>query len=151
VNAAANEERRVQQGLYFDELSVGQTAERTHVVGAADIEAFAAVSGDHNPVHMDEAFARTTAFGGRIAHGMLSAAYISAVLGNDLPGPGAIYLSQSLRFRRPVKIGDPVVAKVTVKALDAAKGHATLETLCLVNGKTVVDGEALIMVPRRDK
>ena len=141
----------MQQGLYFDELSVGQTAERTHVVGAADIEAFASVSGDHNPVHMDEAFARTTAFGGRIAHGMLSAAYISAVLGNDLPGPGAIYLSQSLRFRRPVKIGDPVVAKVTVKALDAAKGHATFETLCLVNGKTVVDGEALIMVPRRDK
>jgi 3-hydroxybutyryl-CoA dehydratase len=137
------------QGLYFDELSVGQTAEVSHVVGAADIEAFAAVSGDHNPVHMDEAFAKSTPFGGRIAHGMLSAAYISAVLGNDLPGPGAIYLSQSLRFRRPVKIGDPVTAKVTVKALDAAKGHATFETVCLVNGKTVVDGEALIMVPRR--
>ncbi|HZZ31718.1 MAG TPA: MaoC family dehydratase [Phenylobacterium sp.] len=139
------------QGLYFDELSVGQSAERTHTVGAADIEAFAAVSGDVNPVHMDEAYAKTTAFGGRIAHGMLSAAYISAVLGNDLPGPGAIYLSQSLRFRRPVKIGDPVVARVTVKVLDAAKGHATLETACLVNGKTVVDGEALVMVPRRDK
>jgi 3-hydroxybutyryl-CoA dehydratase len=139
----------VQQGLYFDELSLGQSAEVSHVVGAADIEAFAAVSGDHNPVHMDEAFAKSTPFGGRIAHGMLSAAYISAVLGNDLPGPGAIYLSQSLRFRRPVKIGDPVVARVTVKALDAAKGHATFETVCLVNGKTVVDGEALIMVPRR--
>jgi len=139
------------QGLYFDELAVGQTAEVSHVVGAADIEAFAAVSGDHNPVHMDEAFAKTTPFGGRIAHGMLSAAYISAVLGNDLPGPGAIYLSQSLRFRRPVKIGDPVTARVTVKALDAAKGHATFETVCLVGGKTVVDGEALIMVPRRDK
>jgi 3-hydroxybutyryl-CoA dehydratase len=136
-------------GLYFDELIVGQTAEATHVVGAADIESFAAVSGDHNPVHMDEAYAKTTPFGGRIAHGMLSAAYISAVLGNDLPGPGAIYLSQSLRFRRPVKIGDPVVAKVTVKALDEAKGHATFETVCLVNGKTVVDGEALIMVPKR--
>ena len=141
----------MQQGLYFDELSVGQTAEVSHVVGAADIEAFAAVSGDYNPVHMDEAFARSTPFGGRIAHGMLSAAYISAVLGNDLPGPGSIYLSQSLRFRRPVKIGDPVTAKVTVKALDEAKGHATFETVCLVNGKTVVDGEALIMVPRRDK
>jgi 3-hydroxybutyryl-CoA dehydratase len=139
------------QGLYFDELSVGQTAQVSHVVGAADIEAFAAVSGDHNPVHMDEAFAKTTPFGGRIAHGMLSAAYISAVLGNDLPGPGAIYLSQSLRFRRPVKIGDPVIAKVTVKALDEAKGHVTFETVCLVNGKTVVDGEALIMVPRRDR
>ncbi|MFI4966407.1 MAG: MaoC family dehydratase [Caulobacterales bacterium] len=137
------------QGLYFDELSVGQTAETTHVVGAADIEAFAALSGDINPVHMDEAYARTTPFGGRIAHGMLTAAYISAVLGNQLPGPGAIYLSQSLRFRRPVKIGDPVTARVTVKALDPGKGHATFETAALVNGKTVIDGEALIMVPRR--
>jgi 3-hydroxybutyryl-CoA dehydratase len=137
-------------GLYFDELSVGQSAETTHVVGAADIEAFAAVSGDHNPVHMDEAYARTTTFGGRIAHGMLAASYISAVLGNQLPGPGAIYLSQSLRFRRPVKIGDPVTARVTVKTLDADKAHATFETACLVSGKTVVDGEALIMVPRRD-
>ena len=80
---------------------------------------------------------------------MLSAAYISAVIGNRLPGPGAIYLSQSLRFRRPVKIGDEVTALVTIKTLDAAKGHATLETVCLVAGKTVVDGEALIMVPRR--
>ena len=140
----------MQQGLYFDELSVGQSAETSHVVGAADIEAFAAVSGDHNPVHMDEAFAKGTPFGGRIAHGMLGAAYISAVLGNNLPGPGAIYLSQSLRFRRPVRIGDPLVARVTVKALDAAKGHATLETQALVNGKTVIDGEALVMVPRRD-
>jgi 3-hydroxybutyryl-CoA dehydratase len=140
----------VQQGLYFDELSVGQRAEITRVVGAADIEAFADVSGDTNPVHLDEAYARTTTFGGRIAHGMLAAAFISAVLGTRLPGPGAIYLSQSLRFRRPVKIGDPVTAIVTVKALDAAKGHATLETICQVNGKTVVDGEALIMVPRRD-
>ena len=136
-------------GLYFDELSVGQTAETTHVVGAADIEAFAAVSGDVNPVHLDEAYAKTTPFGGRIAHGMLSAAYISAGIGNRLPGPGAIYLSQSLRFRRPVKIGDEVTALVTIKTLDAAKGHATLETVCLVAGKTVVDGEALIMVPRR--
>lgn len=136
-------------GLYFDELSVGQSAETTHVVGVGDIEAFAAVSGDVNPVHLDEAYAKTTPFGGRIAHGMLSAAYISAVLGNKLPGPGAIYLSQSLRFRRPVKIGDPVTAKVVVKSLDAAKAHATLETLCIVGGKTVVDGEALIMVPRR--
>src|SRR5690348_2793397 len=98
---------------------------------------------------MDEAFAKGTPFGGRIAHGMLVAAYISAVLGNQLPGPGAIYLSQSLRFRRPVRIGDPIVAKVTLRALDAAKGHATFETLCLVNGKTAIDGEALIMVPKR--
>jgi 3-hydroxybutyryl-CoA dehydratase len=138
------------QGLYFDELSVGQSAEITRVVGAADIEAFAEVSGDVNPVHLDDAYAKTTTFGGRIAHGMLAAAYISAVIGNKLPGPGAIYLSQSMRFRRPVKIGDPVRARVTVKSLDPAKGHVTLETVCEVNGKTVVDGEALIMVPRRN-
>ena len=139
------------QGLYFDELTEGQSAELVRVVGAADIEAFAEVSGDVNPVHLDEAYARATPFGGRIAHGMLGAAYISAVLGTKLPGPGAIYLSQALRFRRPVKIGDPVTAKVTVKALDEKRGHVTLETLCQVNGKTVVDGEAVVMVPRRDK
>ena len=136
-------------GLYFDELSVGQTAETTHVVGAADIEAFAAVSGDVNPVHMDEAFAKTTPFGGRIAHGMLAAAYISAVLGNQLPGPGAIYLSQSLRFRRPVRIGDVVRTKVSVVALDEAKAHVSLATVCSVGGKSVVEGEALVMVSRR--
>jgi 3-hydroxybutyryl-CoA dehydratase len=137
------------QGLYFDELSLGQSAEITRVVGAGDIEAFSEVSGDVNPVHLDDAYARTTPFGERIAHGMLSAAYISAVLGTKLPGPGAVYLSQQLRFRRPVRIGDPVTARVTVKALDDKRGHATLETLCQVNGKTVVDGEALVMVPRR--
>jgi 3-hydroxybutyryl-CoA dehydratase len=137
------------QGLYFDELRVGLSAEITRVVGAGDIDAFAAVSGDTNPVHLDDAYARTTTFGGRIAHGMLAAAYISAVLGTKLPGPGAIYLTQSLRFRRPVKIGDPVTAKVSVKALDEKRGHATLATVCQVNGKTVIDGEAVVMVQRR--
>jgi 3-hydroxybutyryl-CoA dehydratase len=137
------------QGLYFDELSVGQSAEMRRVVGSADVEAFAEVSGDNNPVHLDEAYARTTTFGERIAHGMLAAAYISAVIGTRLPGPGAIYLSQSMRFRRPVGIGDLVVARVTVTALDDARGHVTLDTVCEVNGKTVVDGVALIAAPRR--
>jgi 3-hydroxybutyryl-CoA dehydratase len=137
------------QGLYFDELSVGQSAEMSRVVGEADIEGFAEVSGDSNPLHLDEAYAKTTTFGERIAHGMLSGAYISAVLGTKLPGPGAIYLSQSLRFRRPVRIGDLVVARATVKSLDAARGHVTLETVCEVGGKTVVDGEALVIAPRR--
>ncbi|WP_411288537.1 MaoC family dehydratase [Phenylobacterium sp.] len=138
------------QGLYFEELSVGQSAEITRVVGAADIKAFAEVSGDVNPVHLDDAYARTTPFGERIAHGMLAAAYVSAVLGTTLPGPGAIYLSQSLRFRRPVKIGDAVTARVTVKALDDKRGHVTCDTVCEVGGKTVVDGEAVVMVTRRD-
>ena len=137
------------QGFYFDELSVGQAVEISRVVGAADIEAFAEVSGDNNPVHLDEAYARTTQFGERIAHGMLSAAYISAILGTRLPGPGAIYLSQSLRFRRPVRIGDLVVARATVTALDEAKGRVTLETVCEVGGKTVMDGEAGVVAPRR--
>jgi 3-hydroxybutyryl-CoA dehydratase len=139
----------MQQGFYFDELSVGQSAERNHIVGATDIAAFAQVSSDTNPVHLDEDYARTTTFGGRIAHGMLSAAYVSAVLGTQLPGPGAIYLSQSLRFRRPVRIGDEVTARVTVKALDEKRGHVTLETVCLVGGKAVLDGEALVMAPKR--
>jgi 3-hydroxybutyryl-CoA dehydratase len=137
------------QGFYFDELTIGQAVETSRVVGAADIEAFAEVSGDNNPVHLDEAYAKTTQFGERIAHGMLSAAYISAILGTRLPGPGAIYLSQALRFRRPVKIGDIVVARATVTALDEAKGRVTLETVCEVGGKTVMDGEAVVIAPRR--
>ena len=137
------------QGFYFDELTVGQAVETSRVVGAADIEAFAEVSGDNNPVHLDETYAQTTTFGERIAHGMLSAAYISAILGTKLPGPGAIYLTQSLRFRRPVRIGDLVVARATVTALDDAKGRVTLETVCEVGGKTVMDGEAVVIAPRR--
>jgi 3-hydroxybutyryl-CoA dehydratase len=140
----------MQQGFYFDELSLGQSAEVTHVVGEHDLEAFAAVSGDTNPVHLDEAYAKGTSFGGRIAHGMLSAAYVSAVLGTKLPGPGAIYLSQSLRFRRPVRIGDEVTARVTVTALEDKRGQVTLETVCQVAGKTVMDGEAVVMAPKRN-
>lgn len=137
------------QGFYFDELSLGQTAEMSRIVGAADLEAFAEVSGDNNPLHLDEAYAKTTTFGERIAHGMLSGAYISALIATRLPGPGAIYLTQSLRFRRPVKIGDLVVARATVKRLDSNRAHVTLDTICEVNGKTVVDGEALVIAPRR--
>lgn len=135
--------------LFLEDLSVGQSARRAHRVTEADVDAFAAVSGDHNPVHMDEAFAKTTRFGGRIAHGMLAAGYVSAVLGNELPGPGAVYVSQSLRFRRPVRIGDEVVTRVAVAAIDEAKGRVTLETTCEVDGKAVVDGEAVVVVPRR--
>lgn len=138
-------------GLFFEDLSIGQSAETTRIVSAADIDAFAALSGDTNPVHLDDEYARGTTFQGRIAHGMLSGAYISAVLGTKLPGPGAIYLTQSLRFRRPVRIGDPVVTRVTVSALDERRGYVTLATLCQVDGKTVVDGEAVVVAPRRPK
>ena len=138
------------KGLFLEDLSVGQSSELTRTVDAAGIEAFAEVTGDVNPVHLDEAYAATTPFKTRIAHGMLSAGYISAVIGTQLPGPGAIYLSQALRFKRPVKIGDAVTARATITAIDAEKARITLETVCTVDGKAVVEGEATIMVPRRE-
>ncbi len=136
-------------GRYLEDLSVGDVETLTRTVTSADIDRFAAVTGDDNPVHLDEAYARTTRFGGRIAHGMLSAGHISAVLGTRLPGPGAIYLSQSLSFRRPVKIGDAVCATVTVTAIDFERGRVTLATTCTVAGKTVTEGEAVVLAPRR--
>lgn len=136
-------------GLFLEDLSVGQSAELTRTVEEKDVVAFADVSGDHNPVHLDEAFAATTPFKTRIAHGMLSGAYISALIAGKLPGPGAIYLSQNLVFKRPVKLGDEVTVKATITAIDEAKARVTLATVCTVNGKTVVDGEAVIMAPRK--
>jgi 3-hydroxybutyryl-CoA dehydratase len=137
------------QGLFLEDLSVGQSAELVRTVTEADIVAFAAVTGDANPVHLDADYAAATSFGERIAHGMLSAGYISAVLGTTLPGPGAIYLSQSLKFKRPVRIGDAVTARATVTEIDPAKARVTFATVCLVAGKPVVDGEAVVMVPRK--
>lgn len=136
------------QGLVLEEIEIGRSAERMHTVTEADIQAFADLSGDHNPVHLDAAFAETTPFKGRIAHGMLSAAYISATIAGELPGPGSIYISQSLSFRRPVRIGDTVLTRVTVAAVDEVKARVTLKTECLVSGKTVIEGEAVVMVPR---
>ena len=136
-------------GLTVDELEVGRSAERRHVVTTDDIRAFAEVSGDHNPVHLDAAFAETTPFKGVIAHGMLSGAYISALIAGELPGAGTIYLQQSLSFRRPVRPGDEVVTTVTVSAIDADKGRVTLSTVCTVAGKPVVEGEAVVLAPKR--
>ena len=137
------------QGLFLEDLSVGQSAELTRTVDEAAIVQFADVTGDNNPVHLDEAYAAGTPFKTRIAHGMLSAGYISAVIGTRLPGPGAIYMSQQLSFRRPVKIGDQVTARATITAIDADKARVTIETVCEVGGKAVLTGEALIMVPRK--
>jgi 3-hydroxybutyryl-CoA dehydratase len=137
------------QGLFFEDLSPGQSAEATRTVDEADIAAFAAVSGDDNPVHLDAAFAATTPFRERIAHGMLTASYISALIGTRLPGPGAIYVSQSLAFKRPVRIGDAVTTRVAVSALDEAKARVTFACTCTVNGKPVLEGEAVVIAPRR--
>jgi 3-hydroxybutyryl-CoA dehydratase len=110
---------------------------------------FAGVSGDYNPVHINEELAASTMFGGRIAHGMLSAGFISTVLGTKLPGPGAIYLAQTLKFKAPVKIGDTVVTRCTIKELVPEKRKVKFDTICTVRGKPVVEGEADIMVPAR--
>lgn len=132
----------------FETLEVGQAAELSRTITAADVEGFAAVTGDTNPVHLDEEVARASRFGGRIAHGMLSAGLISAVLGTRLPGPGAIYTGQTLRFTRPVRIGDTVTARVEVIELVAEKRRVRLSTTCRnQDGATVLDGEATVMVP----
>ncbi len=137
------------QGYFFEDLSVGMSAAGTKTVTDADLVLFAGVSGDTNPLHHSEEFAATTVFGERIAPGMLTASLVSAVLGTKLPGPGCVYMSQSLRFSAPVRIGDTVLARVTVTALHPEKRRASFATECLVGERTVLDGEALIMVPSR--
>ena len=137
------------QGLFLEDLTIGQSAEMVRTADERTIQLFAQVSGDDNPLHLDEAYAATTQFKGRIAHGMLSASYISAVIGTQLPGPGSVYLSQSLSFRRPVRVGDEVRTVCTIKEIDADKGRVTIDTVCSVNGKAVLTGEALILAPKR--
>jgi 3-hydroxybutyryl-CoA dehydratase len=133
----------------FEDLQLGQSASIAKTITEADILLFAAVSTDTNPVHIDAEAARKSQFGERIAHGMLSAGLISAVLGTRLPGPGTIYLGQTLRFRAPVKIGATVTATAEITALDPERKRATLKTTCTVGGKVVIEGEATVMVPSR--
>ncbi len=133
----------------FEELQVGQAAEAIHVIQAGDIEAFGHAVGDLNPVHFDEAYAAATPFGGRIAHGMLAGGYISALIAAELPGPGSIYNAQTLEFLRAVRIGDELVVRVEITALDEAKAQVTLATVCKVGRKAMVRGEALVTAPRR--
>lgn len=137
------------KSVYFEDLSVGQEASISNTVTEDVIDAFAAVSGDRNPVHIDADYAAKTIFKERIAHGMLSAAYISAAFGMELPGPGAIYISQTLNFKAPVKIGDTVVTTVKVVELVPDRKRARFDCVCAVNGKPVVQGEAVLMVPAR--
>jgi 3-hydroxybutyryl-CoA dehydratase len=135
--------------VYLDELQVGMTASTGKTITEADILLYAAVSTDTNPVHINAEVAAAGPFGQRIAHGMLTAGLISAVLGTKLPGPGSIYLAQTLRFRAPVKIGDTVTATVEVTDINVEKKRATLKCLCSVAGKPVIEGEATVLVPVR--
>lgn len=133
--------------IVIEDLAIGTMRSLSKVVTDSDIEMFAAVSTDHNPVHLDDDYARDTIFGGRIAHGMLTAGLISAVIGEQLPGHGTVYLGQTLKFMAPVRPGDRVTAEVEVTAIDYAKRRVTMETRCLVDGKKVLVGEATVLAP----
>ena len=137
------------QLLYFDDLAVGMRETLTKTVSNEDVIGFAELSGDRNPVHLSEHFARKTRFGGRIVHGLYTASLISAVIGMRLPGPGAVYISQSLNFRGPVKIGDVVEISVEVIELTEKGRRVRLRCECAVAGKLVLDGEGLLSVPPR--
>jgi 3-hydroxybutyryl-CoA dehydratase len=136
-------------GYYLEDLSVGMTSIFAKTVTEADIVMFAGISGDTNPVHINQLFAEGSMFKNRIAHGMLSASLISTVVGTRLPGPGCIYVSQNLRFRAPVKAGDTVVARATVKEIMPERRRVVLSTVCTVGDTVVIDGEATMLVSNR--
>jgi phosphate acetyltransferase len=136
------------QNITFEELIIGQSAQLQREVKQKDIEAFAAISGDTNPAHLNPAFAQQTPFHGVVAHGMWEGSLISALLGTQLPGPGTIYLQQNLTFKRPARIGDQLTAKVTVKSKDAAKHRVWLDcTITNHQDQLLVSGEALVIAP----
>ncbi|MCY1127140.1 MaoC family dehydratase [Frigidibacter sp. RF13] len=135
--------------ICIEDLEIGMSRYLQKTITDHDIELFAEVSTDRNPVHLDEAYARDTIFEGRIAHGMLTAGLISAVIGEQLPGHGTVYLGQTLKFMAPVRPGDTVHAEVKVLAIDHAKRRVTLETHCAVGDRVVLKGEAVVLAPSR--
>ena len=138
-------------GYCLDDLEIGMSACYSRTITDADVVNFAGVSGDTNPIHLDEEFARATHFGTRIAHVMLYAGYLYTILGTKLPGPGSVYIDQRLRFTAPVKVGETVVARVVVRHIDTKTARVTLETTCKVKDRVVVEGEAILKVPRRKR
>ncbi|HWC94566.1 MAG TPA: MaoC family dehydratase [Pseudolabrys sp.] len=137
------------QMLYFEDHALGMSEVLRKTIDSSDVVGFAEVTGDRNPIHLSEHFAAKTPFGTRIAHGLYTASLISAVLGTRLPGPGAVYISQTLNFRAPVKIGDTVEVNVSVAELLPDKRRARLACTCTVAGETVLDGEAWVKVPSK--
>jgi 3-hydroxybutyryl-CoA dehydratase len=150
VRFARKEDRAMDRhGYFFEDLSLGMSRVFSKTITEADLLMFAGVSGDTNPIHLDQDFASRTMFEGRIAHGMLTASLVSTVLGTRLPGPGAIYVSQSLRFLAPVRIGDTVIARASVAELMPERNRVRMHTICTVGERKVLDGEAVLMVPRK--
>src|SRR5262245_31016867 len=137
------------KGHTIDELHPGMSASYSRQVTENDIQKFGEVTGDFNPVHFDEDYAKTTLFRGRIAHGLLTAGFLSTVLGTKLPGAGAIFMSATIRFKAPVRIGDTVTAVCTVREVIAEKRRVIFDCICKVGETVVIDGEATLMVPAR--
>jgi len=138
-------------GLYYEDLSVGMSATYARTVTDADVVMFSGISGDTNPIHLAATFANGSMFGGRVAHGMLTASFFSAVIGTKLPGPGCIYMSQTLRWNAPVRAGDTVVTRATITELNDEKQRAKLDMVSLVGHEVVLEGEALVKVPLHNK
>jgi 3-hydroxybutyryl-CoA dehydratase len=139
-----------QHGYYLEDITLGMSALFAKTMTDADVLAFAGVSGDHNPLHVNEEFAAGTRFKTRIVHGMLTTSLWSTLVGTRLPGPGAAYMSQDTRFLKPVHVGDTVTARMTVVAIDMRKQRVELDAECLVRGEQVAVGRARVWVPRRD-
>lgn len=137
------------QGWFIEDLTVGMAAVLSRTVTETDIVLFAGISGDTNPIHLSQEFAAGSVFKGRVAHGMLTAGLISGVLGTRLPGPGAIYLSQNLAFKAPVRIGDTVTVRATVTEVNRDRRRVTMKTVCSVGETVVIDGEAVLLVPKK--
>jgi len=137
------------EGFGINELVIGQTAEISRLVDEDTVRRFAEVSGDFNPLHMDEAYAARSPFRGRIAHGALVASFISCVLGNHLPGPGAVFAGMTMRFERPVRIGDTVVARATVVEINVKARKVKLACVCEVDGQTCMEADAEVVVRKR--
>lgn len=136
-------------GMAIEEIEVGMSATYSHTITDEDVQKFSDISGDRNPVHLDDEYARSSRFGRRIAHGLMSASYFSGIFGTRIPGPGCVYISQFLEFKRPVYIGDTVDAQVVVEGVEITKQHVSFRTECKVNNKVVISGVAKILIPRK--
>ena len=139
------------KSLSIDEIDVGMLAIYSHTVTDADVKAYAGISGDNNPAHMSDEYANKSGFRARIAHGLYGAGFFSALFGTKLPGPGCIYVSQNLRFKKPVYLGDTVTAEVSVTSIDIRKRRVFFDTVCTVDNRIVIDGEAEIYIPKPNR
>lgn len=142
-----SEKETVSKDRLFESFYVGKSASETRVITNEDVRKFSEISGDFNPIHLDSSYAESSRYKGKIAHGLMSASFFSGLFGTKLPGPGCVYVSQSLKFSRPVYIGDEVTAYVTISSIDFKSSRLTFQTICKVNGKIVISGNAEIFIP----